>query len=221
MAAVASIILFALLAGQGGRTAVPSTPNLAGVYQPIPDGMTLTGGLKNSGSPADVSLQPAAIAKMKETDLKLDPWKLCKPLGPFRMMARPDTKIELVPQPGMLYILFEDLSHGVMRQVYLSRGHKPPESPLWFGDSVGMWQGDTLVIDTVGFNGRSWFNDAGAPQSDALHLVERIKPVLGGRYLEYKVTAEDSKNLTKPATYTRYYEKLKTEIAEYACIEEN
>src|SRR5436190_16198332 len=121
MTAVTSIILLALLA-QAGRTAASAAPDLSGAYQPIPDGMTLTGGLKNSGSPADVSLQPAAIARMKETDLKLDPWKLCKPLGPFRMMARADTKIELVPQPGVLYILFEDLSHGVMRQVYMSRG---------------------------------------------------------------------------------------------------
>src|SRR2546423_493517 len=140
----AAITLFILLA----------TPDLTGIYQPIPDGMTLNGGLRNSGAPADVSLQPAAIAKMKETDLKTDPWKLCKPLGPFRMMARSDTKIELVPEAGMLYILFEDLSHGVMRQVYMSRGHKEKlDAPLWFGDSVGSWQGDTLVIDTTGFNG--------------------------------------------------------------------
>jgi len=217
----AFIILFALFAVQSGRTPAPANPDLTGVYQPIPDSMTLTGGLKNSGSPTDVSLQPAAIARMKEADLKLDAWKLCKPIGIFRMMARPDTKIELVPQPGMLYILFEDLSHGVMLQVYMSRGHKQLEKPLWFGDSIGTWQGDTLVIDTVGFNGESWFNDAGAPQSDALHLVERIKPVLGGRYLEYKMTAEDPKNLAKPSTYTRYYEKIKTEISEYACIEEH
>src|SRR5262245_19137272 len=191
MTALISIILSAVLVGQAGRTPVPGTADLSGVYQPIPDGMTLTGGLKNSGSPADVSLQPAAIAKMKETDLKLDSWKLCKPLGPFRMMARPDTKIELVAEPGMLYILFEDLSHGVMRQVSMSRGHKQLEKPLWFGDSVAAWEGNTLLIDTVGSNGQSWFNDAGAPQSDALHLIERIKPVLGGRYLEYKMTAED------------------------------
>jgi hypothetical protein len=56
-----------------------------------------------------------------------------------------------------------------------------------------------------------------APHSDALHLVERIRPVLDGKYLEYKVIAEDPKNLTKPAAYTRYYEKLKAEIQENVC----
>ena len=85
------------------------------------------------------------------------------------------------------------------------------------GDSVGRWEGGTLVVDTVGFNDRTWLNDAGAQHSDALHLVERIRPLLDGKYLEYKVTAEDPKTLAKPYTYTRYYEKLKTEIQDDVC----
>jgi hypothetical protein len=76
------------------------------------------------------------------------------------------------------------------------------------------------VVDTTGLNDRTWLNDAGAQHSDALHLVERIRPVLGGKYLEYKMTAEDSKALAKPYTYTRYYEKLKTEIMQDNCVDE-
>jgi hypothetical protein len=60
-------------------------------------------------------------------------------------------------------------------------------------------------------------NDSGAPHSDAVYLVERIQPVLEGKCLEYKVAAEDPKNLAKSAAYTRYYEKLKTEIQENVC----
>jgi hypothetical protein len=104
-----------------------------------------------------------------------------------------------------------------MRKINLNREHPPKFEANWMGDSVGRWDGNTLVIDTVGFNDRTWLNNAGAPHSDALHLVERIRPVLDGKYLEYKVTAEDPKNLTRPATYTRYYEKLKTEIQENVC----
>ena len=73
------------------------------------------------------------------------------------------------------------------------------------------------VVDKVSFNDKTWLNDAGARHSDALHLVARLRPVLDGKYLEYKVTAEDPKNLTRPAMYTRYYEKLKTEIQENVC----
>jgi hypothetical protein len=84
----------------------------------------------------------------------------------------------------------------------------------------GPLEGDTLIVDTVGFNDSTWLNDNGAPQSDALHLVERIRPILKGKYLEYVVTADDPKVLAKPYSYTRYYEKLKTEIMEDVCEDE-
>ena len=192
-------------------------PDLGGVYRVIGSETTLPGGLSNQGSPATLALQPSAAQEMKSVDLKQDPAKMCAPVGPFRMMAWEQNKIELVPAHETLVMLFEDLPHGVMRTIYLNRAHPAKFEANWMGDSVGRWDGNTLVVDTVGFNDRTWLNDAGAPHSDALHLVERIRPVLDGKYLEYKVIAEDPKNLTRPATYTRYYEKLKTEIQENVC----
>jgi hypothetical protein len=76
------------------------------------------------------------------------------------------------------------------------------------------------MVDTTGFNDETWLNDAGARHGDALHLVENIRPILSGKYLEYKVTAEDPKALAKPYTYTRYYEKLRAEIKEDICEDE-
>ena len=200
-----------------GQTA---PPDLAGVYQVIERTVTLPGGLKNAGSPAELPLLAEAAAQMKSVDLKQDPAKMCVPVGPFRMMAREQNKIELVAVKGKIVMLFEDLSRGVMRTIYLNRGHPEKHELTWMGDSVGRWDGTTLVVDTVGFNDRTWFNDAGAQHSDALHLVERIRPVLDGKYLEYKVTAEDSKTLAKPYSYTRYYEKLKAEIQDDVCEDE-
>jgi hypothetical protein len=202
--------------------AIPSAPaqtppDLAGVYRVIGSETMLPGGLKNQGSPAGLALQPSAAQEMKGVDLKQDPAKMCAPVGPFRMMAWEQNKIELVPAHGMIVMLFEDLSHGVMRTIYLNRGHPDKFEANWMGDSVGRWDGNALTVDTIGFNDKTWMNDAGAPHSDALHLVERIRLVLDGKYLEYKVTAEDPKNLNRPATYTRYYEKLKTEIQENVC----
>ena len=195
-------------------------PDLAGVYQVIERSVTLPGGLKNAGSPAELPLLAEAVAQMKSVDLKQDPAKMCVPVGPFRMMAREQNKIELVAVKGKIVMLFEDLSRGVMRTIYLNRGHPEKHELTWMGDSVGRWDGTTLVVDTVGFNDRTWFNDAGAQHSDALHLVERIRPVLDGKYLEYKVTAEDSKTLAKPYSYTRYYKKLKAEIQDDVCEDE-
>jgi len=78
-------------------------------------------------------------------------------------------------------VLFEDTAHGHLRTLHLNR--PPPSNPgegTWLGDSPAHWEGDTLVVDTVGFNDRTWLNDQGAQHSDALHLVERIRPILSG-----------------------------------------
>jgi hypothetical protein len=196
-------------------------PDLSGVYQAIAGDRILSGGLKNTGSPSEITLLPAAVQRMKTIDVSTDPEKNCQPIGPFRMMAREGTRIELVPAVahGMIVMLFEDLSHGLVRTIYLNRGHPPKPAPNWLGDSVGRGQGSTLIVDTVGFNDRTWLNDAGAQHSDSLHLVEEIRPVLNGSFLEYKVTADDAKALARPYTYVRYYEKLKSEIKEDICEE--
>ena len=208
------------MAQQARQTLSSAVPDLQGVYQSIPDSTTLPGGLKNAGSPAAIELLPEAARQAKSIDLREDPSKMCQPVGPFRMMAAKQTKIELVPVSSMIVMLFEDLSHGMMRTIYLKRGHKPKTEPTWLGDSVGRWEGNTLIVDTIGFNDQTWLNDGGAPHSEALHLVERIRPVLAGQYLEYKVTAVDPKTLAKPYSYTRYYKKLDSEIMDDPCEDE-
>ena len=213
---VLPIVCAPLAMAQRGRE-TSSPPDVQGVYQSIPDGTTLPGGLKNGGAPAAIELLPEAVRQARSIDLRKDPFKMCQPIGPFRMMAKDQTKIELVPVSAMVVMLFEDLSHGMMRTIYLKRGHPAKLEPTWHGDSVGHWDGNTLVVDTVGFNDKTWLNEEGAQHSDALHLVERIRPVLGGQYLEYKVTAEDPKALAKPYSYTRYYKKLDTEIMDDPC----
>ena len=209
-----------IMAQQARQTRPSAVSDLQGVYQSIPDSITLPGGLKNAGSPAAIELLPEAARQAKSIDLRQDPSKMCQPVGPFRMIAAKETKIELVPVSSMIVMLFEDLSHGMMRTIYLKRGHKPKTEPTWLGDSVGRWEGNTLIVDTIGFNDQTWLNDGGAPHSEALHLVERIRPVLAGQYLEYKVTAVDPKTLAKPYSYTRYYKKLDSEIMDDPCEDE-
>ena len=214
---------------EGGAPPLASRPDLAGVYQSIPNASVLPGGLRNSGSPGEISLLPKAAAQAKTINLKDDPTRTCQPVGPFRMTARDAMEFELAPATGLIAMLYEDYLHGVMRLIYLNRGHKEhivdgPEpgmepGPTWLGDSIGRWDGETLVVDTVGFNTRTWLNDAGAQHSEALHLIERIRPVLGGQYLEYKMTAEDPNTLAKPYTYTRYFKKLDKEIEDEICID--
>jgi hypothetical protein len=212
------IVLAATCATAQSKSAAP--PNLYGVYQVIGANAATPDGHRNEGAPAAVPLLPAVADQAKKADLKQDPAKMCQPIGPFRMMAREQNKIEIMPENGMIVILFEDVSRGLLRTIALNRGHAAGTEEEWQGDSVGRWEGDTLVIDTTNFNDRTWLNEMGAQHTAAFHLIERVRPILNGRYLEYKVTAEDPKALVKPYTYTRYYEKVNSEIAEDFCDNE-
>lgn len=206
-------------------------PDIFGVYESIANGRVIAGGLKNSGSPNEIPLLPLALEQAKKVSPKDDPWRMCQPIGEFRMMAREHTKIELDSATGMIGMLYEDVPHGLMRLIYFNRSHeqRPTKGAdpnlafsknSWLRDSIGHWDGDTLVVDTIAFNTLTWLNDAGVQHSEDLHLVERIRPILGGKFLEYKMTAEDPKVLARPYTYTRYFEKLDSEIGDSMCVDE-
>lgn len=212
------IALAAILAAVALPARGQAKPDLTGIYDAVPMGTgTLLGGLKGSGTLADLSLTPEAMAEAKKSDLDNDPAKVCQVIGPFRMMARDNNKIEIVTSPDRITEMFQDGARGNMRNFWTQRKH-PAKPPLtWIGDSVASWDGDTLVVDSIGFNDRTWLNDAGVKHSEELHLIERYRLVQGGNVLEVKMTAEDPKTLTKPYTYTRYYERSKTELRDYWC----
>lgn len=214
-------VLFVAVFGETEALAAPKTaaaPDIGGTYQAVRDTEVLPGGLRNRG----VLDQIKGLAPADPADAaRVDPKRVCLPIGPFRMMAEPATKIELVPSHGMVVMLFEDISHGFWRTIRLGDEHPKTVIPGFQGDSIGRRQGPALVVDTVGFNDYTWLNAAGARHSPALHIVERITPILGGRYLEYRVTADDAKALPAPFTYVRYYARTSAEIAEDNCLIEN
>jgi hypothetical protein len=187
---------------------------LAGVY----GAASAPAGLKAAGTLADLPLTASAASTAKQRDLQFDPAKHCMVVGPFRMMARDDTKFELLTTNNRATLMFENIALGNKREIYLSRTkHVTGGAPTYLGDSIAHFDGDTLVVDTVGLNDMTWLNDTGAPHSESLHLVERIRPVQNGSYLEYRVTADDPKTLTQPYSYTRYYRRLNSELQEDFC----
>ena len=199
---------------RGGPSAAGA--DLTGIYVLVPNNVTIPGGLKSAGGPEQIPLQPSAVAVQRTRTPQDDLAKLCMPVGPFRMMAWEGNKMDVYLSPGRITMLYENYFLGHMRTVYLDRQHTRGPT-LWVGDSIGHWDGDTLVVDTNNFNEYTWLNGAGAPHSDALHLTERYRLVGGEKYLEVKMTAEDPKVLTAPYTYTRYYERVNSEIQEDIC----
>jgi hypothetical protein len=84
---------------------------------------------------------------------------------------------------------------------------------------VAHWEGSTLMIDSAHFTGKTWLNEAGVVNSSKLHLVERLRSIRDGQYLEYQATATDPDVLTRPVSYTRYFKRTTREIREYNCFE--
>ena len=125
---------------------------------------------------------------------------------------------KIVQTPGLIVMLYE--RETVFRQVHTD-GRKLPDDPqpAWFGYSVGRWDGDTLVVDTAGFNERGWLDARGHTHSDALHLSERFHRADFG-HMELQITVDDPKTYTRPFTIRLNQELLPgSDLIEYFCSE--
>jgi len=142
----------------------------------------------------------------------------CLPFGMTRSVNTPEP-MQIMQSDKYFAFLFEQNSWF---SVIPTDGRKHGNGiPTWFGDSVAHWEGDTLVIDTVNFNGKTRLDTIGHPHSDKLHLVQRFtRPDLG--HISYEVTVDDPKTFTKPWTNTRTFTlRPDWEMMEYSCEENN
>jgi hypothetical protein len=221
LGAFGGALLAALWVSSAGQlsdtTAIPAA--FDGVFESVSNETRVAGGLRNIGSPEDLVLRPDAVHQHKALAEHEDPERRCEPVGPFRMMAREGVRLELVPVPtsNTIVMLFEDIARGLHRTISFKLTQATGDEPTWQGYSAGRWEGSTLVVTTTGFNDRTWLNSKGARHSEALQLTERIRPLEGGRYLEWTMTAVDPKVLVKPHSYVRYFQRVADEIKESIC----
>ena len=139
----------------------------------------------------------------------------CLPPGVPRitLTARP---FEIVQTPQRILFMYEGGAH-VWRQVWMDgRTHPKDPNPDWLGDSIGRWEGDTLVVDVVGFNDRTWLDDAGHPHTERLHVIEKFTRT-DASTMKYEVTIDDLGAYMKPWTSSsslsfRLGEKLQEDI---------
>ena len=164
--------------------------------------------------------QPAALAKKKENfekRLSLDPEIKCYLPGVPRAIYMP-YPFQIIQTPK--YIMAVHTFAGAVRTFYMDE-HKEAPADSWMGWSNGRWEGETLVVDTTGFNGMAWFDRAGNFHSDALHVVERFTAVSPDR-LQYEATIEDPKTFTRPWKMSMpLYRRVEpnAQIMEYRCVE--
>ena len=141
----------------------------------------------------------------------------CVPPGLPGIMTQP-YPIQFLYQPNEIVMLIE--TYMQFRQIWTDgRSHQEDPDLTFYGDSIGHWEGDTLVVDTIGLNPQNRIAP-GIGHSDQLHVVERIRRV-GPDWLEITTTLTDPVVLAEPYTSTSYYRHRDDVIREYICLENN
>ena len=213
---------------RGARTA-DGKPNLNGIWQVFGTAAwDLEAHSAHEGVPAgesvveggEIPYQPWAAAKKKENHAKrlaADPMSRCFVPGVPRVMYVP-LPFEIVQTPKYV-VMMHEYAH-TRRIIYTDGSPHADALDFWMGDSRGRWEGDTLVVDSIDFNDRTWFDNAGNFHSDALHVIERYTP-RDTAHLDYNVTIEDPKVFTRPwkmnmIIYRRLEKGL--QLFDYDCV---
>jgi hypothetical protein len=197
------------------------TPDLSGIW--FQDTNKFVRDIAADLGPDAVPYQPwaKALAEERATGMhsREDPDANCLPQGIPKLAAAP-APWKIVQQPDLIVVLHEAFT--LWRQIFLDGRHLADNvQPSWLGYSTGRWDGDTLVVDTRGFNGKIWLDQLGKPTTDQLHVVERYRRTDYG-HMEIEATIDDPGAYTRPWTVTHTYHLLPdTELLEFICNENN
>ncbi|MEO8096906.1 MAG: hypothetical protein ABI811_04350 [Acidobacteriota bacterium] len=148
-----------------------------------------------------------------------DPESACLPAGVPRSTGLP-YPLRMLQTPGLITILYEGNVH-TYRLILMDKQHPKDVNPTWMGHSIGHWEGNTLIVDTVGFNDKAWLDPGGHIHTDQLHTVEHYTRLTENR-LQYEFTIDDPGAYTKPWGWSYVLEGHQDwEIMEYVCNENN
>src|SRR6476620_12757752 len=193
-------------------------PDLSGVWQPEinPYRFNLIQDLKDESI-----FRPAAeavfMARVKDFR-RDDPVTNCLPGGPSEMLS---TTYRMIQSPTVVALLYES-GTGRYRQIHMDGRTLPKDpNPTWLGYSVGHWEGDTLVVESAGFNDRTWLDRAGHPHSEKLRVTETFRRIDFG-HMQYQITFDDVDTLTMPLTVSLAVNyRADTDMLESVCNENN
>lgn len=218
----------------GGPVSAPSTDprNLEGIWAPA-GGMLGSGGIPQDARPGEspsavafaLTMHPQAAATAERLRLLsanstpvATPHSTCRPTGVAGITSL-KFPVVIVQTPEKLVFLMEE--DRDVYQVFLNRGHQTQLPPSYNGDSVAHWEGNTLVVDTVGYNGWGFIDESWHPNSEKTHLVQRFIKSADGRTLDIETILHDPKNYTAASQMHQQWTWASgTRQAENDCSEE-
>jgi hypothetical protein len=188
---------------------------------------------KNGGQPtyfvADLNhpnLKPWVVERMKKDNAEViagkiafTPHSSCMPAGVTGFHLYGFQPTYFIQTPKEVVMMFS--GDQQVRHVYLDVPHSPAPKPSWYGESVGRYEGDTLVIDTVALNDKTFVDLFRTPHTDKLHVVERLRLIDDGKVLEAKITADDTGAFNEPWSWVQHYDRVREPMREQVCAENN
>jgi len=144
----------------------------------------------------------------------------CWPMGVPAFLLYPVVPVYFIQSPREVVMIWR--GDHMVRRVYMNAPHPAHVTPSWYGDSVGHYEGDTLVVDTIGLTTRTFVDEFRTPHTEQLHVTERFRMIEGGKTLEVNLHVEDPGAFTTPWDAKQRYRRVSAgQIEEAACAENN
>jgi hypothetical protein len=202
----------------------PTRSDPAHPYVPNNSGAQPTFRIADLGNP---NLKPWAREAMKRENENVLAGKIaftarssCRPAGVPGFMMFIIEPIFFVQSPNKVLMIHS--GNEEVRRIYLDVPHSANPKPSWYGESVGHYEGDTLVIDTIGMNDKTFIDNYRTPHTEKLHVVERWKMIDDGKMLEVAIKVDDPDTFNEPwSTIQRYRRAQPRQLGEEACAENN
>ncbi len=215
--------LFGLILSAAVTSAQSPKPEIPRLYDGKPDlngvwDIPYTADMSR-GVPGGLPFTPAGAADFKNYDpTNFDYTGHCLPAGLTRLVNTP-MPMEIVQTPKRTVFLFEGFSSYIVVPTDGRKHTKDPE-PTWYGESIGWYEGDTLVVDSIGFNTKTRLDTIGHGHSDQLHVIQRFTRT-DPKTIAFEITVDDPKMYEKPFTNKRTFRLNPGELMEYSCMENN
>jgi hypothetical protein len=210
------------IAAQSGPRPVTNDP--AHPFVPNGRGAQPTYRISDTSNP---NLKPWAVEQMKKDNDQVLAGKIaytarssCMPAGVPDFMQFIVEPVYFIQSPKEVLMIYA--GDQQVRHVYLNATHSKSPKPSWYGESVGHYEGDTLVIDTIGLNAKTYVDNYRTPHTEKLHVVERWKLIDGGKTLEASFTADDPDTFNQPWSGIQRYRRVQQgPLDEQVCAENN
>lgn len=214
-------IFLLLLVGTGTAAAADTAPNLnGGTWQPVNPAQSLKTlqGQTPPLLPAALAIYQQHLAAAAAGDKSWDGTQRCLAPGLPRLLYLQPSGFEFLQRPEQIVITY--VWNHMVRTIDMNVSQHDVSGPTYEGQSIGRWEGRTLVVDSIGFNDTTVLDSAGLPHSDALHVVERYTSSADGRRMTVRIRIEDPKTFSAPwETALEFKHDAEATIDEDVCLD--